>query len=206
MAIKRIIFDVDNTLIPWKEEYTEGLQQAINEFNLAYSKTAIDSLTTTYENTYPKYSIKQFIEHGKKELNIELSEDFIKTWLRNLHNMSEENKEISETLAYLSQKYELVILTNWFKECQEQRLAKARMREYFIEVYGGETCLKPSIESFKQAIGPHKLEECLMIGDDYEKDIIGAINAGLNAIYLTDKEPISNIKTIKEIKELKEIL
>lgn len=204
--IKRIIFDVDNTLIPWKDEYTESLKEALKEHNLSYNWEDIDNLTILYENTHSKYSIKEFQEYGKKVLNIELSEALIKTWLKHLGDKSEENLRINETLAYLSSKYELVILTNWFKECQEERLAKARMREYFQEIYGGETHLKPSKEAFLQTIENHKPEECLMIGDNYEVDIKGALSAGLQAIYLTNKETVTNVKTIKNITELKEIL
>ena len=34
-----------------------------------------------------------------------------------------------------------------------------------------------------QAIGTNKPEECVMVGDDFERDIKGALNAGLQAVY-----------------------
>lgn len=35
--IKRIIFDIDNTLIDWKAEYWDCLKNVFDELNLPYS-------------------------------------------------------------------------------------------------------------------------------------------------------------------------
>lgn len=37
MSIKRIIFDLDNTLIDWKEEYWNSVREAFIEMNLQYN-------------------------------------------------------------------------------------------------------------------------------------------------------------------------
>lgn len=37
MSIKRIIFDLDNTLIDWKEEYWNAVREAFIEMNLQYN-------------------------------------------------------------------------------------------------------------------------------------------------------------------------
>jgi HAD superfamily hydrolase (TIGR01549 family) len=204
--IKRIIFDLDDTLIPWKPEYTAAIKKATKEYNLPYSPIKIDSLCETYENHYNKYTIANFQEHAKKSMNIDLPTEYLNTWLKYLGNMSEENSDINDTLSYLSKKYELVILTNWFKDSQTERLKTARMYHYFKEIYGGDDFIKPSRESFMQAIGNHLPSECLMIGDNYKIDIEGAINAGLEAIYLTSSDTTKSVTTIKDLSELKNIL
>ena len=78
----------------------------------------------------------------------------------------------------------MVVLTDWFKGQQIERLKKSKIIEYFQEVYAAEkTKRKPFKEAFMQAIGENKPEECIMIGDDFQRDIEGALKAGLQAIY-----------------------
>ena len=45
------------------------------------------------------------------------------------------NNEVKNTLKYLSNKYELVVLTNWFTDCQQKRLEKAGILKYFKKVF-----------------------------------------------------------------------
>lgn len=204
-AIKRIIFDLDDTLIPWKQEYNLGLTRALNEFQLSYKEEEIDNIVNSYEENYKSYTISNFLEHAKNN-NIYLNNEFVETWLEYLGDMGEENPEIIDVLEYLSKKYELVVLTNWFQESQAKRLATARMSSFFKEIHGGDECIKPSKASYLNAIGKNSPEECVMIGDNFEIDIIGAINAGLRAIHLSKKEEHPGITTIRNLKELKNIL
>ena len=39
--IKRIIFDLDNTLIEWKDEYWDGVEEALKSENIKYTKKDI---------------------------------------------------------------------------------------------------------------------------------------------------------------------
>lgn len=203
--IKRIIFDLDNTLIEWKEEYLSGIKKACEEFNINYPYKEIDALAATFETNYSSYTIENFKEHIKKSLNLEVPQEFIKTWLEYLGKTNGANPKVNEVLEYLSSKYELVVLTNWFQDCQQMRLETAGMLPYFKEVIGGDKYIKPDPKSYLAACGLHKPEECIMIGDSLRLDVMGAINTGLNAIYLSNT-PVQNIKTIKSLEELKEIL
>lgn len=204
-GIKRIIFDLDNTLIEWKEEYLSGIKKAVEEYNIDCSYKEIDALDATYEKNYNFYSIKNFQEHIKNSLNLEVPEEFINKWLEYLGDTNGANPEINKVLEYLSNKYELVVLTNWFQDCQAKRLETAGMRDFFLEVIGGDKYIKPNAKSYLSACGPHKPEECLMIGDNLEQDVIGALNTGLKAIYLSDN-PKPGIMTIKTLQDLKNIL
>ena len=70
---------------------------------------------------------------------------------------SEEDKSIIPTLEYLSKKYELVILSNWFSYSQIERLKKIGMDKYFKEMYfTDEVKNKPNKEAFIKACGPYK--------------------------------------------------
>ena len=120
-----------------------------------------------------------------------------------------DKKETIETLEYLKSKYELVILTDWYGDQQSKRLEKLDILKYFLKVYSAEkTKRKPFNESFMQAIGTNKPEECIMIGDNLERDIKGALNAGLQAIYYNPNHKEFDIECtdISKIEELRNIL
>ena len=59
-----------------------------------------------------------------------------------------------------------------------------------------------------QAIGNNKPEECVMIGDNIQRDIKGALNAGLQAIWYNQKQKLGkpNCPIIKKFEELNNIL
>ena len=52
--IKRIIFDLDNTLIEWKSEYIFALENTLKELNINYSKDKIKEIDSAIDS-YDKY-------------------------------------------------------------------------------------------------------------------------------------------------------
>ena len=207
--IKRIIFDLDNTLIIWKKEYLNALKETVEDYNLDVDYIDIDNLIEHYEESCHCYSKDMMLDMINKKFDLNLKTSFIDDWSRRLGNMADVDDYVIETLEYLSKKYELVVLTNWFKEVQITRLKTANIYKYFKEIYGGEEYLKPSPNSFLSAIGDKKVSECIMIGDSLEIDIEGALNIGMKAI-LVDRVNVypesSNYQKIKTIESLKELL
>lgn len=203
--IKRLIFDIDNTLIMWKEEYREALRKTIEYYNLDLDYVLVDNLIEVYEESHDCFSKQAMLNLINEAFNCNLTLDFIDYWLKEMGNMAEIDRETIETLDYLSQKYELVILTNWFRDSQIARLKTVGIEKYFKEFYGAEEFMKPDPNSFKAAMNGKNIDECIMIGDTYKTDIIGAINIGMRAIMVSNEQR-NDIETIKEIKDLKEIL
>ena len=79
-------------------------------------------------------------------------------------------------------------------------------KKYFTIVSGGdERVLKPSLKAFD--IVDNK-EECVMIGDSINKDILPAIKVGMQAILITKKDIEENkdYKQIRKLEYLKEML
>lgn len=213
--VKRLIFDLDNTLIMWKSSYKNALRSAIKKHQIVSDDVLLDivvdnydSLIENYENYYNYYSKENMLELINSRFHLNLNISFIEDWLSELNDMADVDNDVIDTLDYLSKKYELVILTNWFSSSQLARMKKVGIDKYFKEVYSGEKYIKPSLQSFKVAIGDKDISECIMIGDDYKIDIEGAINAGLDAIMVTSKDIDSTdmYKVIHNIKELKEML
>ena len=136
---------------------------------------------------YPKEFIDKIIDRWSRCVPAKLPESTIKA------------------LKYLKDKYEMVILTDWYAEQQIKRLEKVDIMKYFSNVYSAEkTKRKPFKEAFIQAIGENKPEECIIIGDNFERDIKGALNAGLQAVYYNPNNKV-NILENKEYYEISDL-
>ena len=155
------------------------------------------------------------LEFFNKNLNIKLPENFIDVWIEKLCNCVPERLEESvySTLEYLKRNYQLVILTNWFRESQVARLKKVNIYKYFDEIYDAEKYAKPYKESFIQAIGNNNINECAMIGDNLISDIKAAKNIGINKLVWIDNQnkrndlnnELNGIDVINDISDLKKI-
>lgn len=214
--IKRVIFDMDNTLMPWKAEYFSEIYTVLNELNIECTEEdffKIKKAFSEYENNYYTFNTKLMIDfinkYTKKNYPEELIEKLMNKWSKCAPEKLPEST--IKVLEYTKSKYEVVVLTDWYKEQQVKRLEKAKILKYFQEVYAAEnTKRKPFKEAFMQAIGENKPEECIVIGDDFQRDIEGALKAGLQAIYYNpnnteQNEKISfyNLKNNEETKQIK---
>jgi putative hydrolase of the HAD superfamily len=118
-----------------------------------------------------------------------------------------------EILGWLSAKgYKLHMITNGFETTQHSKLQHAGMSGYFIEVITseGSGSLKPHKEIFEYALqrtGAEK-KESVMIGDSLEADIQGAINAGIDQVFVNHLRIPSSVQptyTVYSLKELENI-
>ena len=207
--IKRIIFDIDNTLIDFPETYKEGYQQVLDKYKVNKTYKELYDAIGVYEECgkYNKYTKEELLSVINKELDLNLNKEFLDDYF-DMYNNLETNvsDNIKNTLEYLSKKYELVTLSNWFTFSQKERLKIAGLDKYFKEVYGTDIVpMKPTKESFLSVIGNHKIEECLMIGDNIEMDIKVPYELGMNVLYFS-KGKNSKYPSINKFEELKEML
>jgi len=118
-----------------------------------------------------------------------------------------------ELMEYLTKKnYYLHLITNGFEDIQHSKLRNSGLDKYFIEVITseGSSSLKPNAAIFDYAFKKTKAfkEESIMIGDDIEADIIGAMNAGIDQVYVNhlNKTPgVQPTYTVHSLKELEAI-
>lgn len=208
--IKKLIFDLDNTIIKWIPEYISALKETMDEYNVKEDYLKIDNIIESQEKIHKTMSREQLLKDINKECNLNLTINFINTLIDKQKKLTPINdKKLQELFKYLSSKYEIVLLSNWFKECQVGRLKNLGIDKYFSEFYcGDEMLIKPNKEAFIKAIGTCKPNECIMIGDNKNIDIDEAIVLGLNAIMVTDKNinTDNKFKIIKDIQKLKNIL
>jgi len=92
-----------------------------------------------------------------------------------------------ELMDYLQQRgYRMHMCSNGFHEVQYKKLAACGLRDYFTSVILSEDAgvNKPSKQYFDYAlqVSGAQRETTLMIGDNLQTDILGALNAGIDAI------------------------
>lgn len=142
------------------------------------------------------------------ELIHKLSEDYI-THLTTFNHLFENTIEI---LDYLRLKYNLHIITNGFKEVQHKKLSQSNIDHYFKTVTNSEMVgvKKPNPQIFNYAIDLAKTSanQSVMIGDNYEADILGAHNIGMDTIFfnVNNQNVDSNIKQIENLIHIKRYL
>jgi len=94
-----------------------------------------------------------------------------------------------DLLDYLKNKnYQLFIITNGFSEVQYNKLKSSKLLPYFKKIFISEEIKapKPAREIFEHAIKSANARKStsLMIGDDLEVDVLGALCAGIDAVYV----------------------
>ena len=116
----------------------------------------------------------------------------------------------NEILAYLTKKnYELHLITNGFEKTQHSKLEYSGLNKYFKEVITSErsSSLKPNKEIFVYAFEKTGADpsESIMLGDSIEVDIIGAMNAGIDQVFINHLNIPIDIKPTYVVSSLKEL-
>ena len=223
--IKHIFFDLDNTIWDFDKNSREALSELFKKDTIeTHINASFDAFIAIYETInhelWHQYSLKQVT---KEELRVQrFSKSFEAFHYHNVvlaNRWADDYLTISpyktnlidgalEVLSYLETKYHLHLITNGFKEVQHIKLTQSNIKSFFKQVIISEEhgVNKPHLQIFEIAeklTGAQK-NECVMIGDNYEADVVGALNAGWQAIYFA-KETNNSVKTINQLSELKTI-
>ncbi len=187
--IKRLIFDVDGTLIQGVN-FILSVSKTLKKMG-CYSEENVKLFfngINTYEQLYDNYNLIDYTQHMGNAINKKLPENFVQTFFDELKTcIPPRNELLIDTIHKLSQQYELVLLTNYFAQSQLNRLNNMGIGKYFSECYG-EKIIKPNKQAYLSACGNRKPNECVMIGDDIYLDITRAKQEGLNTIFVNSKK------------------
>jgi putative hydrolase of the HAD superfamily len=111
-----------------------------------------------------------------------------------------------EILQYLYGGYKLHIITNGFEEVQYPKIAISGMKHFFDRIITSEEagCKKPEKAIFTYALEKANAlpEESIMIGDDLDVDIKGAIVAGIDQVYVNYQHLEHDEKVTFEVNDL----
>lgn len=224
--ITDVFFDLDHTL--WDFDKNSALtfnlifernkiEVDLNEFlshyqpiNLKYWKLyreeKVDKANLRYGRLKDTFNAMQVLVNDDKIHT--LSQDYI-LYLTTHNHIFDGTIEL---LDYLKPKYKLHIITNGFEEVQQHKLNKANISHYFETVTNSEMVgvKKPNRKMFDHALKLANVDVSngIMIGDNYEADILGALNMGLDAICFNyhNETLDSNIKYVNHLLEIKKFL
>lgn len=224
--IKHVFFDLDHTL--WDFDKNSDLafikifkdltiDIEISEFLKVYKP-----INTIYWNKYRNDEVsKSKLRYGRLKdtfdsLNYDITDLEInkisEVYIESLadHNYLLPNSK--SILDYLFSKYKLHIITNGFEEVQLQKIVSSDIQPYFSKIITSESVgvKKPNPIIFNEALKRANALACesIMIGDNIEADIYGALESGFSAILFNYHKinPPKEITTIDNLIELKVLL
>lgn len=227
---KHIFFDLDHTLWDFETNSRVALERMFQEHNLE------EKGVPSFQKFHEKYArindqywaryhhgivSKEKLRHGRfydtlKEFGIKdavLAENLATHYLEISPKMTALFPDAMDILKYLQEKYTLHLITNGFAEVQWIKIEHSGLKPFFEHIIISEEVgtQKPDKEIFDLAVkrADTTAFESIMIGDNYNTDIVGARNAGLDQVFFNPKknrvrEPVTF--EIAKLGELKEIL
>jgi len=229
MKYKHIFFDLDHTLWDFATNSRMALQQIFEENKLA--ERGIASFDRFYDKYVPvndrywaRYHngivTKEQLRLGRfydalRECGItdtELAERMAQSYLSLSPQMTTLFPDTIEILKYLQKKYKLHLITNGFAEVQWIKIERSGLKPFFEHIIVSEEVgtQKPDKAIFELAMNRAATHagECIMIGDNYNTDIVGAQNAGMDQVFFNPtknrkRQPVTyEIRTLIELKEI----
>lgn len=216
--IKAVLFDFDDTLgnrngyaYYMYDNFIKTYLSDIYENKLLKEAMLQDMMTWDQrgdsDKSYPYLKIKE-------KYHVELPNiDFLQYFKDNICKYSYVYDDALAVINYLKTKYKVGLLTNGAKIAQRAKVSHAIDLDLFdVVVISGESGYhKPDKAIFDIAIEKLnvKPDEIVMVGDNFANDVYGAINAGMQAIWVwaDDGRPLNyDVKRIYKLNELLEIL
>ena len=224
--LKHIFFDLDHTLWDFEQNSKNELTylfsyhklhqkgiSLVDEFIKIYKKINNECWALYRVNKITKENLR--VERFHKTLNyfgiedIKLSEKMADNYVNNSPKRTLLIDGSIELLNYLQNKYNLHIITNGFQEVQMIKLNNSGLSKYFDKIITSEKAgeKKPHKQIFDYAleITNTKKHNSILIGDNLETDVTGAINYGMPCIYFNPNNKKHNLSIFAEVKTLKEI-
>ena len=219
---KDVFFDLDHTLWDFDKNSKYTFKKILNDNKINID---LDDFLSTYipinsnywrlyrENNISKDKLRygRLIDTFKAldrdvstEIISKLSNDYIK-------HLSSFNFLIDGTISilkYLNGRYKLHIITNGFQEVQNLKLINSGIDNFFDTITNSEMAgvKKPNEKIFQLAINKAKtdFDSSVMIGDNLEADVQGALNVGMNAI-LFNYHKVNVPKGVNSINKLDQL-
>ena len=226
--VNNLFFDLDHTLWDFDKNSDLTFFKILkkNNLNIDVSKflNSYHSINRKYwelyrENKVSKADLRYYrLSDTFKKLNYDINDNLINQLaIDYIEHLSDFNHLIPDTLIVLNSlksNYRMHIITNGFKEVQKRKLEKSKLIQYFDSVTISEDVgvKKPHKLIFDHALtaANANVENSVMIGDNFNADILGALGVGMKAIYYdfhkTNEQERENLIIIKNLKELIKIL
>jgi putative hydrolase of the HAD superfamily len=230
MQYKHLFFDLDHTLWDFEANSRQTLEEIFHslqlgdrgvtdfdEFHRRYS-THNDKLWERYRNGYIKVDELRWKRMWLTLLDFKIADEPLARTMDVRFLDALPSRKILfpytlEILQYLTGKgYRLHLITNGFEKTQLAKIQNAGIDGFFGEVITseGSNSLKPHKEIFDYAFRLTGADpaESIMLGDNIEVDILGAINAGIDQVYINhlrtepDLKPTYMVYSLKELEDI----
>ena len=227
---KHLFFDLDHTLWDFDTNAKNTLTEIYTEFGLHLKVTPeFDEFYKRYlyhnEILWDRYQ-KGFISADElkwkrmwrtlldfKIGDETLSKNLSARFLEILPTKKEVFPYTFEILQYLKEKeYHIHLITNGFERTQWSKIRNSGLDKFITHVITseGSNSLKPKKEIFEFALqkATANLPESIMIGDNLDADIQGAMNAGMDTVFVNHINATTTLKptyTITHLDQLENI-
>ena len=199
--ISDIFFDLDHTLWDFNENSRHAFSKIFKIKKIDLELENFIKLYNTVNQKYWKLYRENLISHQYLRIK-RLEESFHlsginlnSTDLDEINNLyirllTSFNHLIPGTLSlikFLKRNYRLSIITNGFEDIQQKKINNSGLKNYFDQIVTADKVgyKKPNPKIFKKALKKNNLDSsnCLMIGDTFEADILGALKINMQAIH-----------------------
>ena len=226
MKYTHLFFDLDDTLWDFQANANESLREVFDKYHLEKYFDGFEHFFSLYiernielwelyrqgKTTKAKLNKERFLYPLRQvgENNEDLANSFGNDFLRISPTKTHLVKGARETLEYLSENnYSLSIISNGFPELQYDKMKNTGIEKFFDKVFLSESVgkHKPHRDIFDYAVKSSnaRKKQSLMIGDNWEADIVGARLAGIDQAFFGeafdwDKEPTFQVDFLEELK------
>lgn len=226
MKIKHIFFDLDHTLWDFEKNSAKTFEHifSLNDMIIDVQKflNYYSIINRDYWRLFRNDKVsKEDLRYGRlkdtfDKIKHPISDDIIdklsEDYIEHLSSFNYLFEGVFEILDYLKPKYQMHIITNGFSEVQNQKLTNSKIDSYFKNIITSEEVgvKKPNPIIFEHALNTvsAKISESVMIGDNWEADIMGAKNYGMSAIFCNfeNQSVDESVLSIRHLLELKKYL
>ena len=222
---KHIFFDLDRTLWDFDQNSSDALRDIIKEFGLEMQVKDVEEFIRLY-NKYndelwvdyrggrikkPELRLKRFVQllNHYKLTDQTIVEEISRFYLNTAPLKTSLVHNAAVVLEYLASKYRLYVISNGFYDVQLTKAKNSGISPFLTKIFTSDRIgyAKPKTGIFKYAITSANAEkkECLMVGDDIQNDIQGALNFGIDQVYFNPGKKNASVRPTYEIYDLMEL-
>lgn len=209
--VKAILFDFWGTLA--EQGIWSPVKQVKNilQIEIPFSEYIIRMEQVLMGQSFP--SLKEAFEELGREFNLEIEpekkEELIGLWNKSWM-LAQPYPETEEVLKELKEKYRLVLISNTDCFSLPQVLDKFELRGLFEKIFLSYEigAIKTDKIFLQRVLASLNLrpEDCLLVGDSIQSDIMPARRAGLKAVLVDRKNNRDYHPKIKTLKDLSQFL
>ena len=224
-----VLFDADNTLLDFDKDENYALRKTMELYGVPVTEENIKTYVELNQGmwkaiergelTKPELKRTRF-KNFFEAINFRCDTDPFTVNEKYLSLLGEGGNTLEgavELCRELKEKgYDLYIVTNGIEKTQKNRLTKSGLLPFFTEIFVSETIghQKPKKEYFDYVLSHIKekdIDKIILVGDSLTSDIKGAMNVGLESVWLNLKgkelpEEYKPDYVISDVREVRGIL